>query len=224
MYLLSFEGIAIALTALFAYLLKHNKYFDNWMEQRAKAETARIALFEFVCGVNDERPTDSVIFLMQLKLEYFRRYQLEVQQRYYEGRGKEHEIAANKLVSWGGALTFVIVLAGAFAGVFNDIDMVSAIALMGVAIPVILSAHSNLSLISQDERNSKRYANTYEHLLDISGELDEIRNQVSSGNKQALLDFMNLVNNEISVEHREWISLQEKSIKPKIEVDEYKGQ
>lgn len=222
-YLLSIEGIAIALTALFAYLLKHNKYFDNWMRQRAKAETARVSLFEFICSVKDEKPTDSDIYLLQLKLEYFRRYQLEVQQRYYNDRGKQHEVAANKIVSWGGALTFVIVLVGAFSGVFNDMDIVSAIALMGVAIPVILSAHANLSLISQDERNAKRYANTYEHLLNLSGELDEIRNQVSNGNKQALIDFINAVNSEVSVEHREWVSLQEKSVKPKLEVDEYRS-
>lgn len=220
-WLLSIEGIAIAFTALFAYLLKHNKYYYNWMGQRAQAETARIALFEFVCSTEAEKPSVSDIYLIQLKLEYFRRYQLEVQQRYYKGRGKQHEDAANKIVSWGGALTFLIVLTGAFAGAFNDIDMISAIALMGVAIPVISSAHSNLSLISQDERNAKRYENTYEHLLDISGELDEIRNQVSSGNKQALMDFINLVNNEISVEHREWINFQEKSKKPSSDINEY---
>lgn len=221
-WFLLLECLAIALSALFSYLIKHNKFFDKWMDYRARAESARIMLFEYVCGV-EHSDVSGGIPLLQLQLEYFRRYQLDVQLLYYKGRGQQHEQAANRIVNRGGVITFLIVLIGAVSGVYNSAEVVSALALLGITIPVILTAHNNLTLISQDERNAKRYLNTYDHLLEISGELDHVRKKVAMGDRNSMLEFMKMVNEEISVEHREWISLQKKSEKPKIEVNEYKG-
>ena len=220
--ILSAEAIAIALTALFSYLLKHNKYFLKWMNQRAKAETERIRLFEIVCLHKCPEPNkNNCIELYQLQLEYFRRYQLEVQLRYYKGRSEQHEKAASKLISVGGGITFFIVLATAMTSIFDNGEIIAALVLIGIAAPVILSAHGNLKLINQDERNSLRYANTYGRLLELEGNLSDIRNKISNGDRDELIEFVSTVNNEISVEHREWIKIQDAAERPKFNHSNY---
>ncbi len=220
--ILSAEAIAIALTASFSYLLKHDKYFIKWMNQRAKAETERIRLFETVCFHKcPDLNKNNCIELYQLQLEYFRRYQLEVQLSYYKGRSEQHEKAASKLISVGGGITFFIVLATAMTGVFDNGEIIAALALMGIAAPVILSAHGNLKLISQDERNSIRYTNTYDRLLELEGNLSDVRNKISNGDQDELINFVNLVNNEISVEHREWIRIQDSAERPNYKHSDY---
>lgn len=214
--ILSAEGVALGFAVLFAYLLKHNKYFIKWMNQRAEAETNRIRFFNFVCLYDGlEHNENDCIELYQLQLEYFVRYQLEVQLRYYKGRGEQHAKAASKLISFGGGITFLIVLATAMTGAFHDYELGTAFALIGVAAPVILSAHGKLKLISQDERNALRYSNTYNRLLDLEGKLSDVRNKISKGERDELIKFVKSVNNEISVEHREWIQIQGTSERPK---------
>ena len=216
-FILFAEAVALGLATYFYYLLKHQKYFFKWMNHRAESETNRIQLFNFVC-LHDcfEQNEENGIGLYQLQLEYFRKYQLEVQLRYYKGRSEQHAKAASKFISVGGGITFFIVLASAMTGVFNDGEVGAAFALIGIAAPIILSAHGNLKLISQDERNALRYANTYSRLLDIEGDISDVRNKLFNGDRDELIRFVNSVNNEISVEHREWIKIQDTSERLKL--------
>ena len=220
--ILGAEAVALGFAAFFIYLLKHNKYFIKWMKQRAEAETNRLRLFNFVC-LHDcfEQNEDNCIYLYQLQLEYFRRYQLEVQLRYYKGRGEQHAKAASTFISVGGCITFLIVFATAMTGASYNDEFGAAFALIGIAAPVILAAHANLKLISQDERNALRYSITYSRLLELEGELSDVRNRISEGDRNELIKFVNSVNDEISVEHREWIKIQDTSERPKLNHSDY---
>ena len=75
------------------------KPFDAWMKNRAEAEIARVGLFNAVTDAT-ETCREGELHLLPLALEYFRRYQLDVQRRYYSGRAMQHAAAAWRNNQW----------------------------------------------------------------------------------------------------------------------------
>ena len=77
---LMMEYAALALAFVMSQVLIRSKPFDTWMQARAEAERARVRLFDQVMAA-DEAPREGEVAPLPLKLEYFRRYQLDVQRR-----------------------------------------------------------------------------------------------------------------------------------------------
>lgn len=195
------------------YLLKHAQPFLKWQQERAAAETARVELFETVCGLTGrkwrdaEQPGDFP--LLRLQLEYFVRYQLLVQLKYYGERGAEHAKAAGRYVSGGAILTFGAVFAAGAAGFSPNLgNMIGLASLAALIAPVLLNAQTSLSRLNQDERNAARYAITFEHLDRLRGRLDEVREKARAGLEEPVHAFIRSVNEIISVEHSEWLTQQ----------------
>jgi hypothetical protein len=192
------------------YLLQHQQPFVKWNESRTIAESARIELFETVCGLTKSKwedvQRDGDFPLLPLQLEYFVRYQLDVQQIYYDTRGGQHRKAAQRYISFGAVVTFIAALAAALVGVSNDIgDGVSIASMAALVAPILLTAQTSLSRLNQDERNGARYEITYAHLKKIRGErLDEARLNAATGDPAAVHAFIQAVDSIISVEHSEW--------------------
>jgi hypothetical protein len=192
------------------YLLQHRQPFAKWNETRSIAETARIELFETVCGLTERRwekvQKDGGFPLLPLQLEYFVRYQLEVQLIYYDRRGKQHRKAASRYIGFGAAVTFFAALAAAIIGVSQNIgDGVSVVSMAALVAPILLMAQTNLSRLNQDERNGARYAITFAHLSKLRGELlDDARDAAVAGNAELVHAFIRAVDGVISVEHSEW--------------------
>jgi hypothetical protein len=214
---LTLQVLAIAAAAYFAFLWSRGEPYKKWMEQRSLAESARIALFDTVCGVEDEHSGADEIDLGPLQLEYFRRYQLDVQLRYYEGRADELEATSRKFLKSGAGVAAFSALATAAATAFGGIAVLSALAALALlAVPAIAGALGSLQLLHEGKRNAIRYRNTHSHLEAIAGELDTVRCKVAAGDRPALLAFVGAVNDQISVEHREWRTLQDKAEQPHV--------
>lgn len=224
------QVLALVVAFLASRLLAVGSPFDAWMKKRAEAEIARIALFEEV-GKADEAAREGELDLLPLKLEYFRRYQLEVQRRYYRGRGAQHRAAAwrnNRWLSVSLLVTVVSVGIGAIAALHIA-------AAWGMAVPAwLLQWFSGLagtpanrlalglgtiasglyglgvarSLMDLDERNASRFLTTAENLdfLTDTG-LQPAREAAEAGNADEVLAFIQRVQGQISSEHREWILL-----------------
>ena len=97
-----------------AYWLAMKRPFNAWMQKRAEAEIARVDLFNRIVRADEVVQGDDMP-LLPLKLEYFRRYQLDVQQRYYQGRGKQHEDRSwrnNRLLKLSRWITSAVVILG----------------------------------------------------------------------------------------------------------------
>lgn len=63
--------------------------------------------------------------------------------------------------------------------------------------------------MSYDERNSVRYLETFNNLDDLSARpLDEARNAAAIDDATLVTTFFSLVNDQISMEHREWVMLK----------------
>ncbi len=224
------QVLALAVAFLASRLLAVGAPFDAWMKQRAEAEIARIALFDEV-GRANEPAREGELELLPLKLEYFRRYQLEVQRRYYHGRGAQHRAAAwanNRWLSGSMLVTVASILVGAIAALH-------VAAAWGLAVPTWLLEWSNglagpqanrlalglgtvasglyglgvaRSLMDLDERNASRFLTTagnLDYLTDTG--LSQARAAAQAGRSDDVQSFMQRVHQQISSEHREWILL-----------------
>lgn len=79
----------LILTAALAIFLEPGPSYSRWMEARGEAEGMRRKMFERVI----EAPAQAIVGAVEpllLKLEYFRRYQLEIQQAYFHRKCREH--------------------------------------------------------------------------------------------------------------------------------------
>ncbi len=225
--LLIVQIAAVGLTAYLTYYLRETDPLATWMNRRAEAEMARVALFNGVCGVSgkvEEPQADATeLPLLPLQLEYFRRYQLEVQLNYYHHRGRQHEAASKRLVTTGGVLAAVSAAAAAGVGLAGEIGLASAVALVLLAAPVAIAAHGSIKLLDQDRLNALRYANTHEKLSAWRAGLDEVRAAAAKGDAEAVAEFVKGVNGEISLEHREWLTRRQEAEKPTLDLSKREG-
>lgn len=223
--ILQFALLAISILSSLAVALF--KPFDTWMHARARAETARVGLFRAVLAA-EEPSSQAELPLLPLQLEYFRRYQLEVQRAYYRGRGGQHARSVRR----AGILRLVALLLAALAGVpllFTLLGPERTPELIGplvrwlsggeTAERILLSASviggglqgllASYSLVSQSERNAVRYLDTAGNLDDLSTRpLEDARLAAGQGEREPVLAFAALVDEQISSEHREWIALR----------------
>ncbi len=218
-------GVSVSLSFILSLL---EKWFDpaqKWMASRAAAENERMRLFSEVVAANEPVKANELP-LLPLQLEYFRRYQLDVQRRYYEGRGAQHKA----VVRWSNGLRIVALLLVLTAslpqistlagypiadwlGTAIDPDLQTRIfvglSTIGSALQVWLATRLLRGL---DEHNAARYTSTAENLSALSRRpLDEAREAAANGDRQAVLGFVALVQEQVSSEHREWISLKQLS-------------
>ena len=221
--------ISLVIAFLAARLLALTRPFNAWMNKRAEAEIARVELFNQIVRA-DEMSRTGELSLLSLKLEYFRRYQLDVQRRYYRGRGEQHAASLwrnNRWLSLSLSITVVSVLlvtlvALQMAAAWGVPVPTQIIALSGyfppghinrilLALGVIASALYGLgvarSLMDLDERNASRYLTTAENLDYVSSNLTEARAAAAADDAGAVLAFIDRVQGLISSEHQEWILL-----------------
>lgn len=224
------QVLALVVAFLASRLLAVGSPFDAWMKKRAEAEIARIALFEEV-GKANEAAREGELDLLPLKLEYFRRYQLDVQRRYYHGRGAQHRAAAWRNNRWL-SVSLLVTVASVAIGAIAALHIA---AVWGLAVPAwmlewfaglagpqanrlalglgtIASGLYGLgvarSLMDLDERNASRFLTTAGNLdfLTDTGLL-QARQAAQAGNADEVLAFIHRVQGQISSEHREWILL-----------------
>jgi hypothetical protein len=229
-------ALVVAFTA--SRWLAAAKPFDAWMKKRAEAEIARVELFDTIARA--EEPVKSgELPLYPLKLEYFRRYQLDVQRRYYRGRGAEHDAAVWRNNMWLKA-SFIIT---GLSAVLGALAMLHVAAAWGLPLPAWIVERSSAiggpeinriilalgvaasgfyglgiarSLMDLDERNASRFLTTADNLEFLSQkELPKAREAAIAGNSDEVLSFIGDVQKQISSEHQEWILLSARERDPK---------
>ncbi len=226
---LTVEYGVLLLAFLIAQWLGVKRPFEHWMQQRGNAEILRVKMFDEVTQSVKPHKEDELP-LLPLQLEYFRRYQLDVQRAYYKGRGEQHARAAgrSKKWMWGSSLLTVLwaLIAGAAAihllsqqGVMDLPTWLQALQLekferwiiaLGVVASSLYAASASRSLMDLDARNAARYQTTSENLEHITEALlEDTRQAAKIGNREKVLRFIQLVENQISSEHREGVMLRE---------------
>ncbi len=172
------------------------KLLEQWMTKRAEAESHRLRYFSRL----SEQSGDPETRLLQL--EYFRRFQLDVQRTFYRARGRDHQAAAARAVTMGSWSMGGVALANGL--VLQGIEW-AGIAALGVAAQALSSLATNGEAANQDTRNSERYERTWQTLQKLTERLDEVRHVTALGNKDALPLFVESVHEQLSLEHRQWL-------------------
>jgi len=199
-----------SLGAMWLFRIREGRLLEKWMTARAGAETARLSYFDKVTGLQDV-DNDSLIPLPLLQLEYFRRYQLDVERNYYKNRGRDHAAAASKMLTVSSisvALGSVATGLAGFLGGALDSRWVS-IAGVGTIASALSALASGDEAVGQDRRNEERYGRTQEALDSLAGRLDQVRDSAAADVREPLQEFVAAVHEQISLEHRQWLGTAE---------------
>jgi hypothetical protein len=227
-YLIVVQAIALMLSLLAALWVTWRGTFSKWMHARGAAEIARVDLFDRILAAPvDGQPGE--LAPLRLKLEYFRRYQLEMQCAFYAGRGAQHAQAAGNTTRWK-FICLALVASGAAAvlyalGLFADPSrwehetaqkvIIAAMTLVSA----VLASVSDRSLMDLNERNAARYGTTHQNLAKLRDDyLPAVREAADRGDEAAVLAFVRVVQDQISSEHREWVMIHELAPRPELEL------
>jgi len=208
-----FIGLSIAaivcgfLASTHIKLAENMKLLENWMTNRANAEMQRLDYFKrFITHQpSDDRSSDPVLIDL-VQLEFFRRFQLDMQLNFYKTRAKEHAAIAERSASIS---TWAMGGAGLAAGIAGFLGSAldprwAAIAGIGFVCQAYASNVLSKEAINQDRRNEARYGRTKRVLEDLRMRLDEVRNQIAAGSSDVLEKYVDAVHEQLSLEHRQW--------------------
>ena len=65
---------------------------------------------------------------------------------------------------------------------------------------------TNTEAVNQDKRNAERYERTRSIPTHLSESLDKVRKGLLAGNRELFLNFVQAVYDQLSLEHRQWLS------------------
>ena len=197
-------------------LVENMKLLEKWMQHRANAEMQRLDYFNRFIRRQSAASTDPVLMEL-LRLEVFRRFQLDMQLTFYTQRGRQHGRVAEKAAA---VSTWAMGGAGLAAGIAGFLGSTidarwAAIAGLGFVCQAFATNVISKEAINQDRRNEERYGRTKEILKNLRMRLDGVRAQIAAGNREMLEKFVAAVHDQLSVEHRQWtddISLASKAL------------
>ena len=189
-----------AIAGLWIRRIGDGRLLEAWMTKRAAAEMDRLRYFELIAQRAQLREP-------LLQLEYFRRYQLDVQRAYYGVRGEQHRLQANRALSLSSSGMAIASIGNGLAGVLALTLSApwAAIAGIGLLGQAFAAAVENGEATSQDRRNAERYARTRELLDQLYALLDRVRVGIAAGELAALHNFVDSVHDQLSLEHRQWL-------------------
>jgi hypothetical protein len=190
---------------MWLFRVREGHLVEAWMTERAQAESARLEYFATLVKAETAEP--SALPLGLLKLEYFRRYQLDVQLAFYDRRGRQHRQSADHTLALGGFAAALAAVASGSAGIAASIEAPwAALAAFGVVGTALAAFAATREGVNQDRRNAERYGRTLSALEILRGRLDDVRPGVLAGSQDVLEEYVAAVHEQLSLEHREWLS------------------
>ena len=195
-----------SLAAFMLYRVNSEHLLSRWMSSRAAAESERLGYFNrIVRRVTEKDEKHSRLLL--LCLEFIRRYQLGVQQNYYRDRGASHRDSRRKTVVTGAVAAAILAIGAGGFGIWASVHPIvlplAALGTIGAALTIVASRREELN---QDERNAERYQRTYETLSRIRERHSDVQQVVAGGNSEVLVQYVNAIHEQLSLEHRQWLS------------------
>jgi SMODS and SLOG-associating 2TM effector domain 1 len=201
---LALVGVATGgIASMSLFRVREGRLLEDWMTARARAETKRLSYFSYIVNSSVE-PLDHELEL--LKLEYFRRYQLDLQIAYYKTRRLSHRNSADRTLGISAAAILVAAIASGAAGVLgaqrSEWAALGSLAVFGAALQAFAASRES---INQDRRNAERYDNTAQALQGLRERLDDVRLGIAAGSPSVLGEYVAAVHDQLSLEHRQWL-------------------
>jgi hypothetical protein len=195
-----------ALAAMWLFEIRQGNLLEAWMAERARAEAERLKYFELATQ-SVENSESAGIPLPLLQLEYFRRYQLDVQRAYYRKRRQDHKQTADKFLTLGAYAVGLGALATGFGGILGGAlnPRWACLAALATTASALSAFASTNEALGQDRRNEELYGKTKDALAELAAKLDEVRAAVAKGDRVSLKQFVAAVHEQLFIEHKQWL-------------------
>jgi hypothetical protein len=199
--------IAVQVLSLFAAsvasaVLATRDYGRRWTEARRKAKAERIGLFEAVVDLAAQAPGTGPAGALRQALEFFRRYQLELQLNYYTKRGGEQD-DRDARTAWAAAvLGGLAAVTGAIGAVGGSFAV--AAAFFGIAVPILLAATRSWRNANRAAETAASYKAAAEALGRLRRGLTAVRARADLGDVPAVKDFVARVHEVMRIENGAW--------------------
>jgi hypothetical protein len=206
-----FSATAGGISAMTLFQIERSQLLQRWITTRARAEMERVRYFERVVDVVARREAGNLSLALKT-LEYFQRFQLAVQSRYYASRTGVHRSSADRSV-WIGAIgALVVALGSGVAGLGATFDprlgALAGLGLIGAALGAVASRREE---IRQDQRNASRYESAARDLSSVVEQHSAVQDAVARGEMDTFAAYVRAAHERISLEHRQWVQEAEEA-------------
>lgn len=199
------------------YSVRQGRLLEEWMTKRAAAESKRLEHFSEIAKAGDESDTA----LQLQKLEYFRRYQLDVQLAFFDKRGQDHRNEARENLKQSGLAISGAAIVTGVAGVLTSVSPAwAALASLGAVFTAYSSYTTLREQIYQSGRIADRYALAADSLEEIAKRLDDVREAVSREGQKPLVRFVEAVHDVLIAEHKQWLGEGEQRSSTLVRLDD----
>lgn len=230
--------ICLVTTLVLAWRMASRRIYETWCEKRGAAEILRRRFFE--TSMMAEEPSEPrELPLLPLKLEHFRRYQLDVQEAYFADRAARNRGAANLakslilpcvaiIVLWLILLVSELASAASEQGplpsfvpalVYQASAQLQKVGsqyidiyglLLGVLLLIIYGAAFIVTTLSSNLRNAARFAHARDNMAYLRRVgLEEARQAAVRGEEAKVVNYVSRVHSVMTAESSEWVRLME---------------
>lgn len=195
---LSIQVLSLFAATAATAVLAGGSLAERWSTARRGAEALRREIFTVLV---DRARTAPPSTLRQV-LEFFRRYQLELQIRYYTTSKTRHAIRAGRIL-WA---TAIIAGLSAVAGTLGGLEgpWRTASAFLGLLVPVLLAAANSWQTTHLDQEKSEAYGTARSKLAALQRQLDTVRAAADAGDAAAVADYVRQVHLAMESEGESW--------------------
>jgi hypothetical protein len=193
---------------------REGQLLKGWMTARAEAERFRSQYFEKITTLP---LTGDGITPLLLQIEYFRRYQLDVQLTYYAKRSADHRRSAALWLKVSSAAVVLGSVSAGLAGVLSTVNPAwISIAALGTIATALAALASTEEAVGQNRAKTERFEGTRSALALLKGKLDDVRKAAAENRAEPVEAFVAAVHQLMDAEHQQWLGA-EKSIESALE-------
>jgi hypothetical protein len=199
--------VSLFVSAVAAGVLASQGLIARWAENRNKAELLRRAVFNDVLTQAQEKLKGPIAVPdpgnpVCQALEFFRRYQHELQITFYARGWVRHDKAVG-VFTW---LTAVLAGLAAITGVVGALGGSALVlsAFLGIAVPILLSAAQSWRAMSRDSDKAAAYAKAKAALEEILLDIGAVRKKAELGDAAAVSAYVDSVHLIMTTENDAW--------------------
>ena len=200
--------VALLASTVAASVLAGLNLVQQWSDNRNKSETLRREVFNEVLNqanrlVPAPLAAEDAGNPVAQALEFFRRYQHELQITYYAKGVARHEVWAGRLTWLTAALGGLAAITGIVAALGGSGIILSAF--LGIAVPILLSAAQSWRATSRDSDKADAYRKAKEALEAIFLNVDDVRANAALGDVPAVRTYIDSVHIVMTTEGGAWV-------------------
>jgi hypothetical protein len=202
------QTVGLFVAAAAAGLLGSRNYVERWAQKRRQAEAQRREIFTAVLELASKPvpgPSDPVGpgNAIRQALEFFRRYQLEMQIAYFRKSGARHGFRSGALDWVTAALAAFAAVSGALGGLGSSGVVLSAS--LGITVPIVLSGAQSLRAASRDTDKVAAYEKACQALERAQLDLSEVEHAADAGDAAAVNAYFDRVHLIMASENEAWV-------------------